>query len=205
MHPITKLGLALVVLTAASAASAQEAPPSTAAKAPAVAPAAVAVPESPTPAALELPLPSTDAIPPGYRMHKAANTPAIVGGAVLFTVSYGLSVFGGIIGTAANCGGDGTCEGGEVRVNYAPMYVPGVGPLIQLGQPGSRPTGVGVALAITDSAAQLGGLALLTYGLATTRTVIDRDEARATTEKPRVAVTPLVSPTQAGMGVVGTF
>jgi hypothetical protein len=192
-----QLGSTLAVLLGASAASAQETSAAGAAPVVVVAPQATVTLAGP-------PVLSDwsegDSIPVGYHVHKKVRTGFIVSGAVTFGLSYALAVFGGVIGTVANCGGDGTCVGGERRVNYGAMYIPGIGPFIELGQAGR--TAGGAVFSVLDGAAQLGGIALLSYGIAARKTVLQRDGASTGLS---VSVSPIVGSGRTGMGFVGTF
>ena len=104
-----------------------------------------------------------DPVPPGYHAETRTRTGLIVGGAVLFGTLYLLSTFVAAVVSDANQG-----KGGDNA-----LYVPGVGPFIQMTTTSSA-TG-NLVLAI-DGAAQSAGLAMLIYGIASPKTILVRND-----------------------------
>ena len=81
----------------------------------------------------------------------------------------------------------------------ASLYIPGIGPFIQMTQSGNLATG-NVLLAL-DGIAQAGGIAMFIVGLTSPRTVLMRNDLG----KPTIIPTPIVGHNSAGLGLLGTF
>jgi hypothetical protein len=145
---------------------------------------------------------SKASIPPGYRVKKRARVGLIVGGAVTFGLAYSVSVVAAFVGTAGNCGGDGTCTPGEVRYSYGAMYVPAIGPFIELGSVGAAAGGK--AFLVGDGLVQVGGLTLLALGIALPRTVLVR-AASDSSAAARLSLMPLLGQGRSGISLVGAF
>jgi hypothetical protein len=129
-------------------------------------------------------------IPQGYHETTRARTGLVVGGAVLFGTTYLISALTGAAGSdLSNCG----C--------YGALFVPGVGPFIELGQ---STTATGSLLLVLDGVSQLGGIAMFIAGFAAPRTVLVRDDY-GSSQGFHIALAPIVAPGRSGMGVVGTF
>jgi hypothetical protein len=159
--------------------------------------AAVASPVSP-----QFPAVSPGELPPGFRSETRPRWGLVIGGAAGFVVAYAINDFYAVIGTVANCGGDGTCGIGQVRVNYGPMYVPLAGPFIEMGQAGV--TAGGKAFLAIDGLVQAGMLTMMTIGLALPKTVIVQSRVGSNLGV-RMSLAPIVAPGRQGMGLVGTF
>jgi hypothetical protein len=124
-------------------------------------------------------------VPPGYHVEEHARKGLVIGGAVMFGTMYLLTALGAAI--AQDNGG-----------GAAALWVPAVGPFIQMGQSGSATGGFLLAL---DGVIQVGGLAMFTIGLAAPRTEVVRDGIGSLTIK----VSPIIAGDSRGMGLVGTF
>jgi hypothetical protein len=129
-------------------------------------------------------------IPQGYHLATRARTGMIVAGAVTFGTLYLISLL------VASVGSDvASANGGSNQV--AALYVPGIGPFIQMFN-SSTATG-NVVLAI-DGLAQTAGLAMLIYGITTPRTVLVRNDLAQT------IVTPMrIGQSGYGLGVLTRF
>jgi hypothetical protein len=110
----------------------------------------------------------------------------VSGGAVLFSVSYAISLIGA---------GGNFALGGPRRENW--LLLPGLGPLVLMAET-TNP--VGNVLLALDALAELGGIAMITYGLAAPSTEPVSDDAT-----PSVAVTPMLGPGWTGVGVAARF
>jgi hypothetical protein len=129
-------------------------------------------------------------IPPGYHPRTRARTGMIVAGAVTFGTLY---LFTALVAAA---GADSAQTNGTSN-QYGALWVPGVGPFLQMTNTSSA-TG-NYVLAI-DGLAQCAGLAMLIYGISSPRTVLVRDDLAK----------PLIMPMRIGqdgygMGVLGRF
>jgi hypothetical protein len=127
-----------------------------------------------------------DPIPPGYHPTQRARTGLIVGGAVMFGTLYFLSALVAAVASDAGNTGDNA------------LYLPGVGPFIQMTTTSSSTANLFLAL---DGAIQSGGIAMLIYGIATPKTVLVRND---------LATTPVVLPIRIGtdgygLGVMAKF
>jgi hypothetical protein len=132
-----------------------------------------------------------DPIPQGYHRKTRTRTGLIVGGAITFGTLYLISAF-----TAA--GSSDSTAPGQSNPDAA-LWVPGVGPFIQMMSTSSA-TG-NLALAI-DGAAQTAGLAMLIYGLTSPKTILIRDDLGDT----RPMVLPMrMGQDGYGLGVIGRF
>jgi hypothetical protein len=109
----------------------------------------------------------------------------VIGGAVMFGTMYLLTALGAAI--ASDAGSSATA-----------LWVPAVGPFIQMGQSQSA---TGAFLLAFDGVIQVGGLAMFTIGLAAPRTEVVRNDVGSLTIK----FSPIVAGDSKGMGLVGTF
>jgi hypothetical protein len=111
--------------------------------------------------------------PPGYHTESRARSGLVVGGAVMFGISYVLSVTGAVAGSA----------GGSTE--YNPLYIPVLGPFIALGSThtfeatNDAGTQVGRVFGaiglIFDGLIQVTGASLIIVGVAARRDVVVRD------------------------------
>jgi hypothetical protein len=124
-------------------------------------------------------------VPPGYHVEEHARKGLVIGGAVMFGTMYLLTALGAAI--ASDAGSNSTA-----------LWVPAVGPFIQMGQSSSA---TGAFLLALDGVVQVGGLAMFTIGLAAPRTEVVRNDVGSLTIK----VSPIVAGDSRGMGLVGTF
>jgi hypothetical protein len=140
-----------------------------------------------------------EAIPPGYHESTRIRRGLVIGGAVLFGTTYLFTALGASVVAAAGCSGEGCYSAGA-------LFVPGVGPFIQMAQPGNGAIG-NFWLAI-DGLAQVGGITMFVVGLAAPKTVLVRNDLGEETTKKKdfqLALSPIVAPGRQGMGLVGTF
>jgi len=131
-----------------------------------------------------------DPIPPGYRPVERTRRGLIVGGAVLFGTLYFISALAAAI--------DADNGKGEL----APLWVPGVGPFIQMF---STDSATGKLFLGIDGVGQSAGLFMLVYGLTARKTVLVRNDLAKGPEKPGVTVAPLVGAGTSGLALRGTF
>jgi hypothetical protein len=133
-----------------------------------------------------------DAVPDGYHAVERTRKGLVVGGAVTFGTLYFFSALAAAVSADANPGQSNPLW---------PMWIPGIGPFIQMTQ-GSSATG-NMFLAL-DGVAQTAGLAMLFVGLTSPKTVLVRNDLSADA-KPTVRAMPIVGRNMTGVGVVGTF
>ena len=129
-------------------------------------------------------------IPYGYHPSTRVRRGLIIGGAVTFGSLYLLT------GLVAAGGSDSASYSGTSN-QYGALWVPGIGPFIQMFNTSSAMGNYALAV---DGAAQCAGLAMLIYGLASPRTVLVRDDLA----KPMI-VPMKIGQDGYGMGVVGRF
>jgi hypothetical protein len=130
-----------------------------------------------------------EAIPPGYRPVERTRKGLIVGGAVTFGTLYLISAL------AASAGADSSKYSGGSNP-LAAMWIPALGPFIQMG---STESSTGKLFLAIDGAAQTAGAAMLIAGLVSPKTVLVRNDLA------EVRVTPMVAKGTAGAGLTGTF
>jgi hypothetical protein len=123
-------------------------------------------------------------IPPGYRTEERMRKGLVIGGAVTFGTMYLLTALGAAICSDAG----GTCGA---------LYVPAIGPFIQMGQSSTATGGFFLAL---DGVVQLGGVAMLIAGIAAPKTVLVRNDVGF-----ELHFAPIISRDHTGMGLVGRF
>jgi hypothetical protein len=119
-----------------------------------------------------------------------ARSVPVWGGASLFALSYVASAFSATTGYPAD---DGTTSSRTV------MWVPLVGPFVTLGS--TRSAGAD-ALLVLDGLAQIGGLTLFVYGLASAAPAVSPHDASS---HLTLALAPLADPRAPGATLVGTF
>jgi hypothetical protein len=134
-----------------------------------------------------------DSVPDGYHPVERTRRGLVIGGSVLFGTTYFLSVLA--------AAGSGDANPGETNPLW-PMWIPAVGPFIQMTKTSSETANVFLAL---DGAAQTAGLIMLFYGLTSPKTVLVRNDLAAADTKPHVNAAPIVGRNMTGVGVVGTF
>jgi hypothetical protein len=135
-------------------------------------------------------------IPPGYHETTRIRKGLVIGGAVLFGTTYLFTALGASVveGCGNSCGNS----------NVGSLFVPGVGPFIQMAQPGNGALG-NFWLAV-DGIAQLGGITMFVVGLAAPKTVLIRNDLGSSSKKDfQLALSPIVGPGRQGMGLVGAF
>jgi hypothetical protein len=129
-------------------------------------------------------------IPDGYHPELRNRVGLITGGAILFAVPYLFSALSGAVAADSN-----RWYGGGNPA--AAMYVPIVGPIIQIGHSDSAALDFVLVL---DALAQAGGFAMLIGGLASPKKVLVRNDLGT------LGVAPLMLPSGGGgMAVHGTF
>jgi hypothetical protein len=132
-----------------------------------------------------------DPIPPGYHPSERIRTGLVAGGATMFAVPYLISVLVGAGGADSGC-----CNA---------MYVPVVGPFIEMGSLHSfdaSANAVGGVFLVLDGVLQAAGVALFIFGIAVPKTVLVRNDLGAL---KNVTPTPMVGKNFAGMGVSAQF
>ena len=134
-----------------------------------------------------------DPIPDGYREVQRTRTGAVVGGAVTLGVMWLISAF-----VAAAAQDVNNADGSHGANPDAALYVPVVGPFIQMGSTGSA---TGNMALLVDGLAQTGGFALLVWGLTSPRNVLVRADLAQGTQ-----IVPIrVGRDGYGMGLRTTF
>ena len=131
-----------------------------------------------------------DPVPAGYRrvLHPRRDLLAI--GASLFVLPYMASAIAATTGYPSDASTDST---------RTVMWVPAVGPFVMLGSSSSAAADLFLVL---DGLAQLGGLSLFVYSLATPRASLLRDEPeRAAT----ITIAPVFARGVSGAALVGRF
>jgi hypothetical protein len=142
--------------------------------------------------------------PPGYHVEQKPRDGLVAGGAILFGVSYALALVPGVVLAGARgpdwgCNATGPCPTARSAI---PFFIPGVGPFIAAGVlSGGSSSGGAAAICVFDGLAQVGGIAMLAYGLAK-HSVVAPDRKAATFA---LTPAPLVGNGRTGMGLVGTF
>jgi hypothetical protein len=135
-----------------------------------------------------------DPIPPGYHSAERVRKGLIIGGAVTFGTLY---LFSALVAAA---GADSSQNGSNPE---AALWVPGVGPFLQMAQ--TRSATANVLLAV-DGLGQSAGLVMLGFGLFSPKTVLVRNDlASSKSNKTEVAVAPMTGRGTTGMTVVGSF
>lgn len=128
-------------------------------------------------------------VPPGYHPSTRIRKGPVVSGAIVFGIFYMFSTLAAAVGSDTG-GSSGNAE--------AALWVPGIGPFIQMG---ATTSAIGNWFLAIDGLAQTGGLALLIYGLASPRTVLVRNDLGLHVV-PRVMA---LGHGGGGLGLVGSF
>jgi hypothetical protein len=126
--------------------------------------------------------------PPGYHVERHIRRALVIDGAITFGVTYLLTALSAAAVHDASSGGS---------TSMTSLYVPGIGPFLQMTQGGSATANVFLAL---DGAVQVAGIAMFTIGLAAPRTDLVRDDFAV-----RLQLSPVVSRDQTGMALLGRF
>ena len=137
-----------------------------------------------------------DPPPEGYVLRSKVNGGAIAGGATLLGVMWLTSIVVGAV--AATEEDDQGIDGDGVESeDFAPMYVPIVGPFVTIGtvEPGSA----GLGMLIVDGILQVSGAGLIVLG------IVDRDYRVVRGEAASLQIVPALSPRQSGLTAVATF
>jgi hypothetical protein len=127
-------------------------------------------------------------IPPGYHQESHVRRGLVIGGAVLFGTTYLLSALSAAVVSDANSGSSNPA---------AALYIPAVGPFVEMGQVGSATAGFFLAL---DGLCQVGGITMFIVGLASPKTELVRNDFGF-----QLHLAPIISRDHSGMGLVGTF
>ena len=131
--------------------------------------------------------PEDEPAPPGYHRSMRMRRGPIIGGSILFGVTYTTTV---LVAAALRDAGNST---------YGWLYLPAIGPLIDLTNSGSATASTFLVL---DGLAQSAGLALLIWGLTSPSPVLVRNQI----DGPRVMPAPIVfAHGGSGFGLVGMF
>jgi len=125
-------------------------------------------------------------IPPGYHPEERARLGLVIGGAVMFGVLYSFTALGASISNDAG-------------TPASALYVPGIGPFIQMAQCSAPCSATGNFFLAVDGVAQIGGVAMFIAGLAAPKTVLVR------TGSLDLHLAPVVARDRTGMAVVGRF
>jgi hypothetical protein len=128
-----------------------------------------------------------DPVPDGYKTSTRGPEGLVTGGGVLFGVSTAISVLGAT---------GSLLVAGPHRESW--LFLPGFGPLALMTQTTNV---LGNVLLAADALAELGGIAMLTYGLASRTTVLVRNDVVAL----RFFVAPKIGAGQTGLSVIGQW
>jgi hypothetical protein len=135
--------------------------------------------------------PSPSASSGGAPAHGSSTRSALVPiGASFFALPY-------LASAASAASAYGTDDG--TSSSRAALWIPAAGPFIQMGSAGSA--GAGVLLAL-DGLAQVGGLTMLVYGLASPPIFFAPSDDRST---PRISIMPLRAARASGAALFGIF
>jgi hypothetical protein len=132
-----------------------------------------------------------EAVPPGYTPVERRRKGPIIAGAVVFGSLYLLSSFSASVSADSSGGG---------KNELAALYVPIVGPFIQMGKTDSA---TGIYALLIDGLGQAGGAAFLLWGLTSPKTILVRNDL--TGAKRTIRPVPIMTGSTTGVGVVGTF
>lgn len=133
-------------------------------------------------------------IPPGYHPAERVRLGLVVGGATLFGVMYLFSALAaGVCSSAQEGTTTSICGGSTTKED--PLLLPAIGPFIQMAEGGNA---VGDVFLAIDGLAQLGGIAMLIYGLAVPKPVLVRNDL-GKASPPRLEISPMVGAGRAGL------
>jgi hypothetical protein len=122
----------------------------------------------------------------------------IWGGVALWGVSYGAAAIGAAVADDACNASSSLCVSGR-----GVLYIPVVGPFIAMSGVNGVGSATGKTMLALDGAFQLGGVAMAITGIALSASAADH--APRATAKRGFMITPMASPTSAGLGAVGRF
>ena len=111
----------------------------------------------------------SEPVPPGYHVTTHVRTGMLVGGAVLFGSLYLLSILTAAIAQDTN----NAVNGGNGSNPDTSLYVPAVGPFLQMANTSSATGNVFLAI---DGIGQCGGIAMFIYGIASPKTYLVRND-----------------------------
>jgi len=134
-------------------------------------------------------------IPLGYTMVKRPRKGLLIGGGITLGVSYSYSVLLAAAGADSASYGDSYGESGQNE--FAAMWIPIVGPFLQVAQTESA---TGKLLLAGFGAAQVTGAIMLYYGLTTKKRVLVRNDFVGS-----MTVTPMAGDGATGMLLSGRF
>jgi hypothetical protein len=123
-------------------------------------------------------------VPPGYHPEERVRKGLIIGGACTFGAMYLFTTLGAAISSDAGSPANA-------------LYIPGVGPFVQMAQGGSA---TGTFLLAVDGIAQIGGIAMFAVGLAAPKTVLVRNDLGVD-----LHFVPVVARDRQGVALMGTF
>lgn len=129
--------------------------------------------------------------PAGYTAVQRRRKGLLIAGPIVLGATYGYTALIAAIGTDIDRSTGGTGS------SVAPLFIPVLGPFLEMGQTDSY--SVRYLLAI-DGAAQAAGAIMLYYGLTSTKTVFVRNDLLYS-----VNLTPMVAPHASGLALSGRF
>lgn len=129
--------------------------------------------------------------PAGYTLVHRKRKGLLIAGPVLLGATYGYTALIAAIGTDLDKSTGGT------GASMAPLFVPVLGPFLEMGQTDSYTARYLLAI---DGGAQLAGAIMLYYGLTTTKTVFVRNDLLYS-----VNITPMAGPHTSGIALSGRF
>jgi hypothetical protein len=145
----------------------------------------------------EIPYEDGDVIPPGYKLETRARRGWLISG---LTVSLGLYLIGGVVGSAIEAGGDPvSCDenGCHESHSYKALYVPIVGPFITAGTAPDGHDDTWTFLLVADGVLQIAGAFAAVAAVVWPVKVLER--------KPMIQLTPVALDGGAGLGMQGNF
>jgi hypothetical protein len=197
---LVSAAVATTVLVVSNAASAQDAPPAQQplpppaqqpyTPAPAAQPQPYVYGQAPAPYAYQGPAEihnyeEGDPVPPGYHPVERTRKGPVIAGTIVFTTLYFFTAVAAMI----DADGDGNAQA---------LWIPCAGPFIQMAK--TDDSGLD-SLLILDGLGQSAGLALLIYGLASSKTVLVRNDIAKTDLK----IMPMRGAHFTGLSLGGTF
>ena len=140
-----------------------------------------------------------DPIPPGYHPATRLRTGMVVGGATMFGVPYLISVLIAAAGSDIAAAGCTISNGNSCTNGAAPLYIPVVGPFVEMGMTDSALADV---FLVIDGLLQATGVAMFIYGLAVPKTVLVRNDLGAL---KNVHIAPIAGRNMGGIGIRANF
>jgi hypothetical protein len=129
----------------------------------------------------------TRPVPYGYTKVSKARKGMIIGGAVTFGVTYGVSAFAAAISADLR-------KTDPSSTDISALWIPALGPFLLLGQADSS---TGKFYLVQLGIAQTAGAIMLVYGLTSPKTVLVRND--------QLSITPMIVHGASGLAVSGTF